>query len=193
MFETNSAGNLEHVETGNTDFKKYAIEQPTSPASEEGKPVEPDNYVAWLRYNFHEGNTTTIRVCDSDAEGAFKVYRRPPNTAALLAEQERKIAEQHDRIEKWCVLLNQKDTELLELRAQLSTSEAALREAQATHYEQCAQILDAYVTDLQIDIATDDPEIYKDRMIKQRSELKMNLAKYLAREIRAALADKENG
>lgn len=31
-----------------------------------------DNYVAWLRYV-----NGTIRVCDSDSPGAFKVYRHP--------------------------------------------------------------------------------------------------------------------
>ena len=31
-----------------------------------------DNYVAWLQ--FRKGS---IRVCDSDAEGAFRVYRHP--------------------------------------------------------------------------------------------------------------------
>lgn len=34
-----------------------------------------DDYVAWLRY-VHEGERTRIVVCDSDAKGAFKVYRR---------------------------------------------------------------------------------------------------------------------
>jgi hypothetical protein len=33
-----------------------------------------DDYVAWLRY-VHEGERTRIVVCDSDAPGAFKVYR----------------------------------------------------------------------------------------------------------------------
>lgn len=33
------------------------------------------DYVAWLRYK--SGNDTTIHLCDSDAEGAFKVYREP--------------------------------------------------------------------------------------------------------------------
>ncbi len=34
-----------------------------------------DDYVAWLRYIRH-GERTTIAVCDSDAPGAFRVYRR---------------------------------------------------------------------------------------------------------------------
>ena len=33
--------------------------------------VEMDNYVAWCRYT-----GTTIVTCDSDAQGAFRVYRR---------------------------------------------------------------------------------------------------------------------
>lgn len=35
----------------------------------------PDDYVAWLRYQHHDGDVTTIHVCDSDAPGAFRVYR----------------------------------------------------------------------------------------------------------------------
>ena len=34
-----------------------------------------DDYVAWLRYQHHDGDVTTIHVCDSDAPGAFRVYR----------------------------------------------------------------------------------------------------------------------
>jgi hypothetical protein len=47
-----------------------AIAAPQPPA---GKGME-DNYVAWLRWN---GRTWT--ACDSDAKGAFKVYRHPSN------------------------------------------------------------------------------------------------------------------
>lgn len=37
-------------------------------------------HVAWLRYNDHNGaRPTTIHLCDSDAPGAFKVYRQPCN------------------------------------------------------------------------------------------------------------------
>ena len=38
------------------------------------KPPEPDDYVAFLR-NRHEGERQWIELCDSDSEGAFKVYR----------------------------------------------------------------------------------------------------------------------
>ena len=41
-----------------------------SPKAEGEEPS--DNYVAWLQ--FRKGS---IRVCDSDAEGAFRVYRHP--------------------------------------------------------------------------------------------------------------------
>jgi hypothetical protein len=33
---------------------------------------ESDDYVAWLRWN----SNGCIVICDSDSEGAFKVYRR---------------------------------------------------------------------------------------------------------------------
>jgi hypothetical protein len=36
-----------------------------------------DNYVAWLCYRHHDNGATTIHICDSDATGAFKVYRHP--------------------------------------------------------------------------------------------------------------------
>lgn len=55
-----------------------------------------DDYVAWLRYDFTNEETTgaTIRVCASDAKGAFKVYRAPvvteEPTVAAHADGERK-------------------------------------------------------------------------------------------------------
>lgn len=39
--------------------------------------IEDDNYVAFLRFR-NQGERQWIEVCDSDAEGAFKVYRRAP-------------------------------------------------------------------------------------------------------------------
>lgn len=38
-----------------------------------------DDYVAWCRYDFTDEETigATINTCDSDAKGAFKVYRAP--------------------------------------------------------------------------------------------------------------------
>jgi hypothetical protein len=37
-----------------------------------------DNYVAWLRFdrNDYDNTGATLELCDSDAEGAFKVFRR---------------------------------------------------------------------------------------------------------------------
>ena len=44
------------------------------------------DHVAWLRYNNHNGQKpTTVHLCDSDAPGAFKVYRHPIEVAALRA------------------------------------------------------------------------------------------------------------
>lgn len=38
-----------------------------------------DDYVAWCRYKYNaEGGIQTVVTCDSDAEGAFKVYRATP-------------------------------------------------------------------------------------------------------------------
>jgi len=35
-----------------------------------------DRYVAWVRFNTHDGRSaTTLHLCDSDAPGAFRVYR----------------------------------------------------------------------------------------------------------------------
>jgi hypothetical protein len=39
-----------------------------------------DDYVAWARYD-----NGTIRLCDSDSPGAFRVYRHPPTQAASWA------------------------------------------------------------------------------------------------------------
>ena len=47
---------------------------------------EPSQHVAWLRYKpGNDGRPTTIHLCDSDAPGAFKVYRSPPEVASLRA------------------------------------------------------------------------------------------------------------
>lgn len=42
------------------------------------KQDEPDDYVAWCRYIYNDGGgIQSIVTCDSDAKGAFKVYRQP--------------------------------------------------------------------------------------------------------------------
>lgn len=58
-----------------------------------------DDWVAWLRYDFTNEETTgtTIHVCDSDAKGAFKVYRAPvPTTASDSSTRARSAAEEID-------------------------------------------------------------------------------------------------
>lgn len=48
----------------------------TNPRAANGQ--KESEYVAWLYYKTgRDGRPTTIHVCDSDAEGAFKVYRHP--------------------------------------------------------------------------------------------------------------------
>lgn len=45
-----------------------------------------DDYVAWLRYKHHPNGDTSIHVCDSDAEGAFKVYRQTTPSSVAPTE-----------------------------------------------------------------------------------------------------------
>ena len=46
--------------------------------AEQAVPVADEGYVAWLRYENHEGQSpTAIHLCDSDEPGAFKVWRHP--------------------------------------------------------------------------------------------------------------------
>lgn len=47
--------------------------------------TEEDQYVAWLRYK-RSGDRTTIHICDSDADGAFKVYRHHENQISKIRE-----------------------------------------------------------------------------------------------------------
>lgn len=43
------------------------------------------DHVAWLRFKTgNDGRPATIHVCDSDAPGAFKVYRHPADLLARL-------------------------------------------------------------------------------------------------------------
>ena len=46
-----------------------------------------DDYVAWMRYEHYAKQPTRIMLCDSDEEGAFKVYRHP----AITQERVEKI------------------------------------------------------------------------------------------------------
>ena len=55
-----------------------------------------DDYVAWCRYKFENERGTEIITCDSDAEGAFKVYRHSglaSHRAAPLSEEAWKALE----------------------------------------------------------------------------------------------------
>lgn len=52
------------------------------PDERHGSGVIDDNYVAWLRYV-----NGTIKTCDSDSKGAFKVWRRPPAPAPSDARE----------------------------------------------------------------------------------------------------------
>lgn len=60
------------------EFKPYPVLR-AAPSPAAVGTAEADDYVAWCRYDFTNEETTgtTISVCDSDAPGAFKVYRHP--------------------------------------------------------------------------------------------------------------------
>lgn len=45
--------------------------------AEELERVRKQEHVGWCRYQTHEGHRTSFKACDSDAQGAFKVYRFP--------------------------------------------------------------------------------------------------------------------
>ncbi len=65
----------------------------TAPA-EKGEAIE---HVAWLRYKFYDGGRVSLRLCDSDSPGAFKVYRSPPPVEARavgMTESEREALKQ---------------------------------------------------------------------------------------------------
>ena len=50
-----------------------------------------DSYVAWMRYkHWPDGGPTTIHLCDSDADGAFRVYR---HSDKAVGEMNRALAE----------------------------------------------------------------------------------------------------
>jgi hypothetical protein len=67
-------------------------------------PVEDaaDNHVAWARYVIEHDRPTRIVLCDSDDEGAFRVYRWPE---ARIAELERLNLEAQHRIADLCVVV----------------------------------------------------------------------------------------
>lgn len=72
--------------------KERTVEQANGPAGHQ--PIEqrskPDaTYVAWLRYAPGPGDGKCVVTCDSDAPGAFKVYRQSESSAIA----ERRIAE----------------------------------------------------------------------------------------------------
>ena len=47
-----------------------------------------DNYVAWCKYRTRHERETTIHLCDSDDEGAFRVYHEK-TVISLIADVQR--------------------------------------------------------------------------------------------------------
>lgn len=58
-------------------------------------------HVAWCRYIMRHGNPTRIVLCDSDADGAFQVFRRRHGGACLADESARSVCDgtYHDKID----------------------------------------------------------------------------------------------
>jgi hypothetical protein len=57
-----------------------------------------DDYVAWMRFAHRTDNQQPyLQICDSDAEGAFKVYRHPLPGAAPAEKWEYRAAGKHDQ------------------------------------------------------------------------------------------------
>jgi len=68
------------------EVETFITGQP-APTKLVGAPGGARQHVAWLRYNDHNGRrATTVHLCDSDAPGAFKVYREQPkpDVAAMV-------------------------------------------------------------------------------------------------------------
>jgi hypothetical protein len=60
----------------------FLLRQLSAAVTPERDVPEDDNYVAYLRFGHRNDNPdiAVLRVCDSDAQGAFKVYRRPASS-----------------------------------------------------------------------------------------------------------------
>ena len=110
FFSPRCSKHPEPVETGGCAPPVYAKQLSTSPEEfkealaafehEVEQPAEAaqDDYIAWIRYEHYDEQPTRIMLCDSDEEGAFKVYRHPviaregyvPASEAYTVEQIRK-------------------------------------------------------------------------------------------------------
>lgn len=49
--------------------------------------VNKEEHVAWLRYD-RSGKVTRIACCDSDAPGAFRVYRHPKTAGTSFTDEQ---------------------------------------------------------------------------------------------------------
>jgi hypothetical protein len=71
-----------------------------SPVDHEKQAREGDDYVAWCRYTYdNSGSIKSIVTCDSDAKGAFKVYRAvSPNKLPDLSKGDSSRLREFERI-----------------------------------------------------------------------------------------------
>lgn len=79
------------------------------------------DHVAWLRFNDHNGRRpTTIHLCDSDAPGAFKVYRAPDDAERELAEEQSAHRVSCQMFARETIRADKAEAELAELRAEIA-------------------------------------------------------------------------
>lgn len=79
-----------------------------------------DDYVAWCRYLYDEaGGIQSIETCDSDAKGAFKVYRHPAELLQPTGEQEQGA---QAAIDHWATMYRKVAADNVELLNRLAES-----------------------------------------------------------------------
>lgn len=81
----------EPMPAGEQMFKFHGYSGPC-PKPPLAKPVV-DDYVAWCRYT-----NTTIVTCDSDAEGAFRVYRHADSSDRMELQHRINFLEQNETV-----------------------------------------------------------------------------------------------
>lgn len=125
------------------------------PRAHQASQQEPvgDSYLGWARVNDHDGNrAATIHFCDSDAPGAFKVYRASPtaigaSSCAAEGRDARAIAnEQAEDADLWFMAKTASEAYLQELRRLTMAIESTpdhIAEGREIAYRTAARKIDA--------------------------------------------------
>ena len=122
----------EPMPLGETMFKFHGY---SGPCPKPPLPKPADDYVAWCRYS-----GKSIVTCDSDAEGAFRVYRRSDAATIEDLERQRNFLEQNETV-LWEVLkipdgstIHDVVAAIRKLQNELSECQAALACVEENHY-----------------------------------------------------------